>query len=94
MRFPSKKTVERIRKEYPVGTRVELVRMDDPQAPPVGTKGTVRGGDDIGALSWLRGTTAAVSAWSTARISAVKCCKIHSFGATRSCSLWLGYNWI
>ena len=24
MRFPSKETVERIRKEYPVGTRVEL----------------------------------------------------------------------
>lgn len=33
MRFPSKETVERIRKEYPVGTLVELVRMDDPQAP-------------------------------------------------------------
>ena len=28
MRFPSKETVERIRKEYPVGTRVELVQMD------------------------------------------------------------------
>lgn len=50
MRFPSKETVERIRKEYPVGTRVELVRMDDPQAPPVGTKGTVRGVDDIGSI--------------------------------------------
>lgn len=59
MRFPSKETVERIRKEYPVGTRVELVRMDDTQAPPVGTKGTVRGVDDI-APSWLPGITAAV----------------------------------
>ena len=48
MRFPSKETVERIRKEYSVGTRVVLVQMDDPQAPPVGTKGTVRGVDDIG----------------------------------------------
>lgn len=28
MRFPSKETVERIRKEYPVGTRVELVQID------------------------------------------------------------------
>ena len=46
MRFPSKETVERIRKEYPVGARVELVQMNDPQAPPVGTKGTVRGVDD------------------------------------------------
>lgn len=50
MRFPSKETVERIREEYPVGTRVELVQMDDPQAPPVGTKGTVRGVDDIGSI--------------------------------------------
>ena len=50
MRFPSKEMVERIRKEYPVGTLVELVRMDDPQAPPVGTKGTVRGVDDIGSI--------------------------------------------
>lgn len=50
MRFPSKETVECIRKEYPVGTRVELIRMDDPQAPPVGTKGTVRGVDDIGSI--------------------------------------------
>lgn len=53
MRFPSKETVERIRKEYPVGTRVELVQMDDPQAPPVGTKGTVRGVDDIGSIMVL-----------------------------------------
>ena len=50
MRFPSKETVERIRREYPVGSRVELVRMDDPQAPPIGTKGTVRGVDDIGSI--------------------------------------------
>ena len=50
MRFPSKETVERIREEYPVGTRVELVLMDDPQAPPVGTKGTVKGVDDTGSL--------------------------------------------
>jgi hypothetical protein len=41
MRFPSKETVERLRSQYPVGTRVELVQMDDVQAPPVGTKGTV-----------------------------------------------------
>ena len=48
MRFPSKETVERLRSRYPAGTRVELVRMDDPQAPPTGTKGTVRGVDDAG----------------------------------------------
>ena len=60
MRFPSKEMVERIRKEYPVGTLVELVRMDDPQAPPVGTKGTVRGVDDIGSIMVAWGITAAV----------------------------------
>ena len=50
MRFPSKETVEGVRREYPIGTRVELVRMDDAQAPPIGTKGTVKGVDDTGSL--------------------------------------------
>ena len=50
MRFPSKETVESVRKQYPVGCRVELVQMDDIQAPPVGTKGTVIGVDDTGSL--------------------------------------------
>ena len=63
MRFPSKEIVERIRKEYPVGSRVELVRMDDPQAPPVGTKGTVRGVDDIGSImgAWDNGSGLSVA---------------------------------
>ena len=62
MRFPSKETVERIREEYPVGTHVELVQMDDPQAPPVGTKGTVRGVDDIGSImvAWDNGSRLSV----------------------------------
>ena len=50
MRFPSKDTVERIRRDYPAGTRVELVRMDDAQAPLAGTLGTVLGVDDTGSL--------------------------------------------
>lgn len=50
MRFPSREMVERIRKEYPVGTRVELLKMDDPQAPPIGTLGTVRGVDDTASI--------------------------------------------
>ena len=29
MKFPNRETVERVRREYPAGTRVELVRMDD-----------------------------------------------------------------
>lgn len=50
MRFPSRETVEQMRKRYPAGTRVELVEMDDVQAPPVGTKGTVIGVDDTASL--------------------------------------------
>lgn len=57
--FPSRETVERIRKQYPVGCRVELLRMDDPQAPPIGIKGTVRYVDDIGSLgvAWDNGSS-------------------------------------
>lgn len=57
MRFPSREIVEQVRKEYPVGTRVELVRMDDSQAPPIGTKGTVRGVDDTASImvAWDNG---------------------------------------
>ena len=63
IRFPSTETVERIRKEYPVGARVELVQMNDPQAPPVGTKGTVRGVDDIGSImvAWDNGSGLSVA---------------------------------
>ena len=58
MQFPSKETVERVRRQYPKGTRVELVRMDDRQAPPIGTKGTVLGVDDTGSLPmrWENGS--------------------------------------
>lgn len=50
MRFPSKETVDALRLRFPAGTRVELVQMDDAQAPPVGTLGTVTGVDDTGSL--------------------------------------------
>lgn len=50
MRFPRREVVEQVRREFPVGCRVELLRMDDPQAPPIGTKGTVRGVDDTGSV--------------------------------------------
>ncbi len=58
MRFPSKEIVERIRRQFPVGCRVELLRMDDVQAPPVGTKGTVTGVDDTGSVmvNWDNGS--------------------------------------
>lgn len=34
----------------PAGCRVQLDEMDDVQAPPIGTKGTVTGVDDIGCI--------------------------------------------
>lgn len=39
----SREVIQALRKRYPRGTRIELLRMDDPQAPPIGTKGTVLG---------------------------------------------------
>ena len=48
--MPSREIGERIRREYPAGTRVERGRRDDVQVTPVGTKGTVKGVDDTGSL--------------------------------------------
>lgn len=58
MRFPNKEIVERIRRQFPVGCRVELLRMDDVQAPPIGTKGKVTGVDDTASImvSWDNGS--------------------------------------
>lgn len=50
MRMISKEELQALRVRFPKGTRVELVQMDDPQAPPIGTKGTVIGVDAIGSI--------------------------------------------
>lgn len=49
--------LNKLRKEYPKGTRVRLLKMDDPQAPELGTLGTVRGVDDAGPImvNWDNG---------------------------------------
>ena len=59
MMFPKKEIVERIRKECPKGTRVRLIKMDDMQAPPLGTEGTVIGVDDTGSImvAWDNGSS-------------------------------------
>ena len=51
--------IEEIKKTYPIGTRIELVRMDDIQAPKPGTRGTVIGVDDIGSIlmNWDNGSS-------------------------------------
>lgn len=50
MRNITNDTLAALREQYPPGARVELLRMDDPQAPAIGTKGTVRGVDDTGSI--------------------------------------------
>lgn len=51
-------TKEELLKKYPVGSRVRLLKMDDIQAPPIGTLGTVKGIDDILSIlvSWDNGS--------------------------------------
>ena len=58
MRFPSKEMVEQVRRQYPAGTRVKLLHMEDVQAPPIGTRGTVEGVDDTASLlvAWDNGS--------------------------------------
>ena len=59
MQMPSKERVEALRKYYPRGTKVELLGMDDPQAPPVGTLGEILGVDDAAQLlvRWETGSS-------------------------------------
>lgn len=58
MKIPSREIVNQLREQYKPGMRVELAEMDDPQAPPAGTKGTVRWVDDIGTVfvKWDNGS--------------------------------------
>ncbi|ERJ95648.1 hypothetical protein HMPREF1992_00356 [Selenomonas sp. oral taxon 892 str. F0426] len=59
MHFPSREQIAALRERYPRGTRVELLCMDDPQAPPTGTMGEVIGVDDAGQLlvQWETGSS-------------------------------------
>ena len=60
----SKETLERLRKEYPTGCRVELTKMNDPYRTDLvpGCKGTVTGVDDAGSIHvrWDIGSSLAV----------------------------------
>ena len=59
MRFPSREQIAVLRERYPRGTRVELLGMDDPLAPPTGTLGEVMGVDDAGQIlvRWETGSS-------------------------------------
>ena len=58
-RIPSREQVERLRQRYPAGTRIVLHSMDDAQAPPLGTMGTVVYVDDMGqiGIQWDTGSS-------------------------------------
>ena len=64
MRMIRPEQLQRLRETYPKGARVELIQMDDFQAPPIGTQGTVIGVDDIGSIMvhWDNGSGLSV-AW-------------------------------
>lgn len=48
-KFPSRETVEQLRRTYPVGCRIVLDEMDDPYRKiPVGAQATCQGVDDAG----------------------------------------------
>ena len=54
-----RKKVEEIKNTYKTGMRIRLIKMDDIQAPPVGTEGTIIGVDDIGSIlvKWDNGNS-------------------------------------
>ena len=59
MHFPSKEQLAALRRQYLPRTKVELLGMDDPQAPPTGTMGEVIGVDDAGQIlvRWATGSS-------------------------------------
>ena len=50
MKFPSREQITALRRMYPAGTTVELISMEDAQAPPHGILGEVQGVDDAGQI--------------------------------------------
>ena len=63
MKCPSKETVSTLRKQYPTGCTVQLISMEDPQAPPVGTLGKVIADDDVGTIhvAWQTGSSLGIA---------------------------------
>jgi hypothetical protein len=61
-RMMSREQVQRIREQYPPGTRIRLHHMADAQAVPEGTEGTVVAVDSIGQIhmNWDNGRTLAL----------------------------------
>ena len=60
MGFPRREIVEKVKADYPVGCRVELIEMNDPyREMPSGLKGTVIAVDDTATVhvNWDNGSS-------------------------------------
>jgi hypothetical protein len=62
MRTFTKNHLDYLKKQYPVGSIVKLIQMEDIQAPKKGTQGKVLFIDDIGTIhiKWENGSTLGV----------------------------------
>lgn len=60
--MPNNEEVRKAKDTYLPGMRVRLLKMDDAQAPAVGTEGIVIGVDDIGSvmIGWDNGSSLSV----------------------------------
>lgn len=56
--MPSYEVIDCLRRDFPIGSLVKLVCMDDPAAPPIGTVGKVFFVDDTGTIHvhWSNGS--------------------------------------
>ena len=62
--FPSQDVVKKLREEFPEGTRIALVHMDDPYSKLVpGDRGSVKRVDDAGTIhvSWDKGSSLGIA---------------------------------
>ena len=63
MKFPSKAYLEQLRKDYPAGTKIQLISMRDEKYPVLpGTIGEVTHIDDAGSvhMKWENGSSLAL----------------------------------
>lgn len=57
--LPKNPSIDELKLMFPIGTKIELIHMDDKQAPPPGTMGVVTSVDDIGTIhiGWQTGSS-------------------------------------
>ena len=63
MKFPNKAYLEQLRKQYPIGTKLQMITMRNEKYPiPPGTVGEVTHIDDMGNIHicWQNGSSLAI----------------------------------